>query len=137
MLAGVILHPAEARLPVDGAIVSTAGLNLTVYIMQDFAVFLVRIENTHITYHAAVARLAAALGKKRRPVKGHKVSLSVLFAGGHRCRKGLHVAVDIVKLFSHFTRSVLFFYDNNIFLRIFQSGSTIFTKRLTSYWPQI
>ena len=123
MLAGVILHPAKARFPVDGAVVAAFDFERLVYIMQNLAILLMRVENSRIAYRAAVAELAAALGEKRRAVKGYKVSRSVLFTGGDGRREGLHVAVDIVKLLGHFYRSVFVFYDNNIFLRGFQSGS--------------
>ena len=96
MLAGVILHPAKARFPVDGAVVGLARLQRLVYIMFDFPVFLVRVKNANAADHSAVAELAAALGEKRRAVERDLKSVIVLFARGNRCREGFHVAVDII-----------------------------------------
>ena len=109
MLAGVILHSAKAFFPVDAAVKGAADEDWLVYIMHHIAIFLVGVEHRRLTDKAAVARLTAALGEKRSAVEYDLVPILHRLTGKHRSGEGLHVAVNIIKLFCHIARSVCFF----------------------------
>ena len=101
MLAGVILHSAEAYFPIYRAVVYCSDGERLVYIMYDIPVFLLRIGHAGLTYKAAVARLAAALWKEGRAVESDGIAVLYRLAGGDRGREAFHFAVGIVKSFRH------------------------------------
>ena len=109
MLAGVILHPAKAFFPVDAAVKGAADEDWLVYIMHHIAIFLVGVEHRRLTDKAAVARLTAALGEKRSAVECDLEPVLYRLTGKHRGGERFHVAVNIIKLFRHITRSDSFF----------------------------
>ena len=121
MLAGVILHPAKALFPIDAAVKSAVDGDRLVYIMHYIAVFLMGVEHRSIADKAAVAGLTAAFGKERRAVEYDLVPILHRLTGKHRSGEGLHVAVNIIKLFCHIARSVCFFAHYSILRAIHAS----------------
>ena len=99
MLAAVLLHEVKAPLPVQHAADMRPRCERLLAVVDDLAVPLMGIGNGHAAKRPCVARLAAALGIKRRLVEHHVKAVLSWRAGEHLRIKFPQMGILIIESF--------------------------------------
>ena len=103
MLARVVLHPAEPKLPVDLSGHGCPRRQRSVAIVDDFSALLVRLQHLHAAKVSPVGSLTAALREEGGLVQHDLPAAFVFFAAKHLRREVKEMAVGIIKLLCHVT----------------------------------
>ena len=98
VLAGVVLHPAIALLPVHSAGKALPHGQGPVGIVEDAPLLFVHVQHPRLPDGAGVGRLAAALGEEGGPVQGDRPAALLLLAGRSPRRQMPQMAVDVIEL---------------------------------------
>ena len=96
MLAGMLLHPGKALLPVKNAFYLRADLQGLPGVVPDFSIFLMCIEDLHVAQISRISGLSAAFRKKCGLVERHLPVILFLLTGSHHRRKCGQMAVFII-----------------------------------------
>ena len=96
MLAGMLLHPGKAFLPVKDAFYFRTDFQGLSGIVPDFAVFFMGVEYFHVAQISGIPGLSAALREKCGLVQRHPPVILFLLAGSHHGWKFGQVAVCVI-----------------------------------------
>ena len=99
VLAGVVLHPAQALFGVDPPDHFRPGLDRAVGAVQDAPLALVHVRHARLAEDPGVGALPAALGEEGRAVELDQEALFVRLAGEHLRAEGEELRVFVIQPF--------------------------------------